>query len=79
VLLTIIGGVLVASSLETLQHRLRRQWFPESSLGVLAGLALVTLVAKVVIERQLEAESKELEAVRTTGADTDPSTGGLGL
>jgi len=46
--------------------------------SVLAGLALVTLVAKVVIERQLEAESKELEAARTTGADTDPSTGGLG-
>ena len=46
--------------------------------SVLAGLALVTLVAKVVIERQLEAESKELEAVRATGADTDPSTGGLG-
>ena len=46
--------------------------------SVLAGLALVTLVAKVVIERQLEAESKELEAARTTGAETDPSTGGVG-
>jgi len=46
--------------------------------SVLAGLALITLVAKVVIERQLEAESKELEAARATGADTDPSTGGFG-
>ena len=33
--------------------------------SVLAGLALVTLVAKFVIERQLEAESREIEAVRS--------------
>ncbi|RLS31016.1 MAG: sulfate ABC transporter permease subunit CysW [Planctomycetota bacterium] len=44
--------------------------------SVLAGLALVTLVAKVVIERQLEAESKELEAARASDAGTDPTTGG---
>jgi sulfate transport system permease protein len=33
--------------------------------SVLAGLALVTLVAKVVIERRLEAEARELEAARS--------------
>jgi ABC-type sulfate transport system permease subunit len=32
--------------------------------SVLAGLALVTLVAKFVIERRLEAESRDLVAVR---------------
>jgi len=32
---------------------------------VLAGLALVTLVAKFMIERQLEAEARELEAARS--------------
>jgi sulfate transport system permease protein len=46
--------------------------------SVLAALALLTLVAKVFIERQLETESKELEAARAPGADTDPTTGGLG-
>ena len=45
---------------------------------VLAALALLTLVAKVFIERQLETESQELEAARAPGADTDPTTGGLG-
>jgi sulfate transport system permease protein len=34
--------------------------------SVLAGLALVTLVAKFVIERRLEAESRDLEAARST-------------
>ena len=33
--------------------------------SVLAGLALVTLVAKFMIERQLEAEARELEAARS--------------
>jgi sulfate transport system permease protein len=33
--------------------------------SVLAGLALVTLVAKFVIERRLEAEARELEAARS--------------
>ena len=37
--------------------------------SVLAGLALVTLVAKFVIERRLEAESRDLEAARTLGDD----------
>jgi ABC-type sulfate transport system permease subunit len=35
--------------------------------SVLAGLALVSLVAKFVIERQIAAEHRDLEAVRTTG------------
>jgi sulfate transport system permease protein len=40
---------------------------PASMAGasVLAGLALVTLVAKFVIERRLEAEARELEAARS--------------
>jgi len=51
--------------------------------SVLAGLALVTLVAKFVIERQLEAEARELEAARSlpdaidgsgTPPDADPRT-----
>ena len=46
--------------------------------SVLAGLALVTLVAKLVIERRLEAEAKELEAARSIDAGTDPTTGGEG-
>jgi len=33
--------------------------------SVLAGLALVTLVAKFIIERQLETEARELEAARS--------------
>ena len=41
--------------------------------SVLAALALVTLVAKVVIERRLEAESRDLAAVRTVAAESDPS------
>jgi sulfate transport system permease protein len=38
--------------------------------SVLAGLALVTLVAKYVIERRLEAESRDLAAART--GDDEP-------
>ena len=41
--------------------------------SVLSALALVTLVAKVVIERRLEAESRDLAAVRTVAAESDPS------
>ena len=41
--------------------------------SVLAALALVTLVAKVVIERRLEAESRDLAAVRNVAAKSDPS------
>ena len=41
--------------------------------SVLAALALVTLVAKVVIERRLEAESRDLAAVRNVAAESDPS------
>ena len=41
--------------------------------SVLAGLALVTLVAKVVIERQLEAEARELEAARSLPDTIDGS------
>ena len=37
--------------------------------SVLAGLALVTLVVKVVIERRLDAEARDLEAARTPGDD----------
>ena len=44
--------------------------------SVLAGLALVTLVAKIVIERRLEAESRELAAARSIDTGTDPTTGG---
>ncbi len=54
--------------------------------SVLAGLALITLVAKVVIERRLEAEARELEAARslpdtldTTPLDTGFSTATKGL
>lgn len=48
--------------------------------SVLAGLALVTLVAKFVIERQLEAEARELEAARSLpdtidGSGTPPDAG----
>jgi HAMP domain-containing protein len=39
--------------------------------SVLAGLALVTLVAKFVIERRLEAESRELEAARSLADSLD--------
>ena len=46
--------------------------------SVLACLALITLVAKVVIERRLEAESEELAAVRSATADIDPSTSQAG-
>ena len=41
--------------------------------SVLAGLALVTLVAKFVIERQLEAEARELEAARALPDTIDGS------
>ena len=48
--------------------------------SVLAGLALVTLVAKFVIERHLEAEALELEAARSLtdtidGSGTPPDAG----
>lgn len=39
--------------------------------SVLAGLALVTLVAKFVIERRLEAESRQLEAARSLADSLD--------
>jgi len=50
--------------------------------SVLAGLALVTLVAKFVIERQLEAEARELEAARSLpdtidGSDTSLDSNAL--
>jgi len=50
--------------------------------SVLAGLALVTLVAKFVIERQLEAEARELEAARSLpdtidGSGTPPDANAL--
>jgi sulfate transport system permease protein len=41
--------------------------------SVLAALALVTLVAKVVIERRLEAEARELEAARSLPDTIDGS------
>jgi sulfate transport system permease protein len=48
--------------------------------SVLAGLALVTLVAKFVIERRLETEARELEAARSLpdtidGSGTPPGAG----
>ena len=51
-----------------------------SVASVLAGLALVTLLAKTVIERQIEMESRELELARSI-IDTldDTRTGGDGL
>jgi ABC-type sulfate transport system permease subunit len=39
--------------------------------SVLAGLALVTLVAKFVIERRLEAESRDLAAARSEADSLD--------
>ena len=42
--------------------------------SVLACLALVTLVAKTVIERQIEAESRELEAARSLTDTLDHTT-----
>lgn len=39
--------------------------------SVLAGLALVTLVAKFAIERRLAAEARELDASRSIADDTD--------
>jgi sulfate/thiosulfate transport system permease protein len=42
--------------------------------SVLAGLALVTLVAKFVIERRLEAEARELELARSTDGTTHDAT-----
>jgi len=47
--------------------------------SVLAALALVTLVAKVVIERRLEAESRDLAAVRNVAAEADPSPSSAGI
>ena len=48
VLLTMLGGVVVASSLETLQHRTHLTWIPESSLAVLAGIALGAVIRTCV-------------------------------
>jgi hypothetical protein len=48
VLLTMLGGVVVASSLETLQHRTHLTWIPESSLAVLAGIALGVVIRTCV-------------------------------
>ena len=42
--------------------------------SVLAGLALVTLVAKFVIEYRLEAEARELELARSTDGTTHDAT-----
>ncbi|MEX0669276.1 MAG: sulfate ABC transporter permease subunit CysW [Pirellulales bacterium] len=42
--------------------------------SVLAGLALVTLVAKFVIEHRLEAEARELERARSTDGTTHDTT-----
>ena len=42
--------------------------------SVLAGLALVTLVAKFVIERRLEAESRDLATARSAEETTPSST-----
>jgi sulfate transport system permease protein len=38
--------------------------------SVLAGLALVTLVAKFIIERRLESESRDLEVARSIDETT---------
>ena len=38
VLLCVFGGVLLASALESFQHRLHITWFPESSIAVLTGV-----------------------------------------
>jgi len=53
VLLTMLGGVFVASSLETLQHRAHVSWIPESSLAVLAGLVLGVLIRVIVAADQI--------------------------
>ncbi len=45
--------------------------------SVLAGLALVTLVAKFLVERRLAAESRELSAVREDGEAGSPATGAI--
>lgn len=45
--------------------------------SVLAGLALVTLVAKFLVERRLAAESRELSAVRQDGDAGSPATGAI--
>jgi sulfate transport system permease protein len=45
--------------------------------SVLAGLALVTLVAKFLVERRLAAESRELSAVREDGDAGSPATGAI--
>ncbi|RLS43926.1 MAG: sulfate ABC transporter permease subunit CysW [Planctomycetota bacterium] len=44
--------------------------------SVLAGLALVTLVAKFVIEHRLHAEARELELARSTDGTTHDATSG---
>jgi len=49
VLLTVLGGVFLASSLETLQHRNHKTWIPESSLAVLAGLTLGLIIRLSVV------------------------------
>jgi hypothetical protein len=43
---------------------------------VIAGLALVTLVAKLVIEHRLHAEARELELARSTDGTTHDATPG---
>ena len=53
VLLTIIAGVILSSSLETVQHRLRTAWIPESSLTVLSGMLLGVLIRLTVDEAKL--------------------------
>jgi NhaP-type Na+/H+ or K+/H+ antiporter len=53
VLLTIIAGVVISSSLETVQHRLKTTWIPESSLAVLAGMLLGALIRLTVTEANL--------------------------
>ena len=40
VLLCVFGGVLLASALESFQHRMHITWFPESSIAVLTGVLI---------------------------------------
>lgn len=53
VLLTIVAGVLLSSSIETAQHRLKTAWIPESSLTVLAGMLLGVIIRLTVDEARL--------------------------
>jgi hypothetical protein len=45
--------VILSSSLETVQHRLRTAWIPESSLTVLSGMLLGVLIRLTVDEAKL--------------------------